>query len=140
MDEEVRTLIACGKDYNIDCLLALSGHRLVSSADETIQVWDYTDGEIIFTLADHTGGNVSSLCLLKDYITLAGAADDDRSDTENVRLWDLTTGRFISSLKIPRSFFGEYNLNHVKCMTLLNDGRLCTCQSNGSIIIWKYKL
>ena len=111
---------ACGKHYPIDCLLALSGHRLVSSADETVAVWDYTDGEIIFTLADQSGGNVRSLCLLKDYITLAGAADDDRSDTENIRLWDLTTGRSISTLKMPRSFFGENNLNHAKVNLIAN--------------------
>eukprot|EP00823_Brevimastigomonas_motovehiculus_P003687 TRINITY_DN227_c0_g1_i9.p1 TRINITY_DN227_c0_g1~~TRINITY_DN227_c0_g1_i9.p1 ORF type:complete len:249 (+),score=58.19 TRINITY_DN227_c0_g1_i9:1-747(+) len=79
-------------------LLSLdNGRRLVSGGwndDPTIKVWDTTNEyKCLQTLSGHTDG-ISSLCILKKNGWLASGSYD-----KNVKLWDLSKGECVATLK-----------------------------------------
>ena len=77
--------------------VAVSGDgrlALSASSDRTVKVWDLRSGQVLRTLAGHTGG-VNSVAVSGDG-RLALSASSDRT----VKVWDLETGQCLATLPL----------------------------------------
>eukprot|EP00959_Pyramimonas_sp_CCMP1952_P448965 9401005-Pyramimonas_sp.AAC.1 len=77
-----------------------------ASADNTIKLWDWTNGEHLHTFEGHTGG-VNDIAWTKDSKYLASASDD-----MTIRLWDVEQRRYLNTWLGHTSYVFCVNFNH----------------------------
>ena len=107
-------------------VLALPNKKLATgSADETIKIWNTQNGLLIDSLAENTG-DVNSLILLKDNLTIASTSND-----KAIKLWDFNSKKQIATFKGHKET--------VNCLAIVND-LLISGSKDESIIFWKYKI
>jgi hypothetical protein len=101
------------------CLLA--DGRLAFSSDNTIRLWDATNGIETACLKGHDR-QVNALCLLSDGRLASGSADN------TVRLWDPAAGAETACLKA--------HSGGVLALCPLRDGRLASGAQDNTIRLW----
>nr|WP_272918606.1 caspase family protein [Streptomyces sp. HUCO-GS316] len=101
-------------------------HAVTTGADDTVRVWDLTDGTTRTTLAGHTDSVNAVACTTIDGRphAVTGSAD------HTVRVWDLTNGT-------PRTLTGHTNsVNAVACTTIDGRPHAVTGSADHTVRVW----
>jgi WD40 repeat protein len=104
------------------------GSTLISGSwDNTIKVWNLTNGQLQRTLAGHTR-KVGALAISPNGQIMASGSDD-----ETIKLWDLDTGEVRHTLKT----YHEEARKHIACLVFSRDGQVLYSGSlGGSTYYW----
>jgi len=73
-------------------VLQMASNLISASNDKTIKIWNYKNGQCIFTLKDHWNEIKCLKCIDKD--TLASGSVD-----HFIKLWSIKTGKCLNTLK-----------------------------------------
>lgn len=119
-----------GHSKQITCLDILSNNCLVSGSDDnTIKLWDTTNGKCLNTIILDKGS--STFCLRKLSDEHFASGHDDGS----IKIWDIKSGNCITTLKKHVSWVNQLHL--------LPNGHLASACFDGTVHLWdaqSYKL
>ena len=107
---------------SITCALALSDGRIVSGSDDnSLRVWDTSDGQCLQVLTGHSA-KVTCVEALSDGRIVSG------SDDNSLRVWDTSDGRCLQVL--------AGHSRPVRCVVVLPDGRIVSGSGDHSLRVW----
>lgn len=101
------------------------GSKLASGADDgTVQVWNFTTKQHLFTYQGHSGYAVNAVEWLPDGRRIASGSSD-----KTVQIWDATTGKHL--------FTYDKHLSSVNAVAWSPDGTCIASASYGVVHVWQ---
>jgi|GEM_PF-6396833 len=100
-----------------------SHHVISGSQDDSVIVWDYMTGEIIYTLTGHTGDVRSVAVNAEGTQAVSGSSDN------NLIVWDLATGEIIQTLR--------GHTRRIRGVDFSPDGKMIiSAAEDGNVNVW----
>ncbi|KJU82397.1 repeat-containing protein [Candidatus Magnetobacterium bavaricum] len=107
--------------------ISQDGTKIVSGSDDnTVKVWDMTNGSMINTLQGHSG-YVPSVAISPDGTKIVSGSDDN-----TVNVWDMTNGNMINTL--------QGHSGYVRSVAISQDGtKIVSSSGDHSVKVWDAK-